>query len=75
MILSTSINGWMWAAGTSMSSAMVSGTAALVIEKYGRLRPGQLKHILAITADDLGVLGKDPYYGRGRVNAYRAVAQ
>jgi subtilisin family serine protease len=73
MILSTSINGWMWAAGTSMSSAMVSGTAALVIEKYGHIRPGQLKNILANTADDLGAPGKDPYYGRGRVNAYRAV--
>lgn len=75
MVLSTSINGWMWAAGTSMSSAMVAGTAALVIEKYGRIRPGQLKNILATTADDLGGPGKDPYYGRGRINAYKAVTQ
>jgi hypothetical protein len=36
---------------------------------------GELKNRLAQSADDLGKPGVDPYYGRGFVNAYRAVTQ
>lgn len=75
MILSTSINGWMRAAGTSMSAAVVSGVAALVLDTYGHMSPMTLKIHLAQTADDLGLNGTDPFYGRGRVNAYKAVAR
>ena len=75
MVFSTTIDGWMWASGTSMSASMVSGVAALVIEKYGRMTPKKLKQLLGATADDLGSPGKDPYYGHGRINAYKAVTQ
>lgn len=75
MVFSTTINGWMWAAGTSAAASMVSGTAALVLEKYGPMPLGELKNHLAITADDLGKPGYDPYYGRGRINALKAVTQ
>jgi len=75
MILSTTIDGWMWSAGTSSAASMVSGVAALVLEKYGPMNPAQLKTHLAQTADDLGKVGKDPYYGNGRINAYRAVTE
>jgi subtilisin family serine protease len=75
MIFSTTINGWMWAAGTSAAASLVSGTAALVLETYGPMSPAQLKNHLANTADDLGKPGQDPYYGRGRINAFRAVTE
>jgi len=75
MVFSTTIDGWMWASGTSMSASMVSGVAALVIEKYGHMTPKKLKQHLGATSDDLGSPGKDPYYGQGRINAYKAVTQ
>jgi len=75
MILSTTIDGWMWGAGTSSAASIVSGVAALVLERYGPMSPAQLKTHLAQTADDLGKVGKDSYFGNGRVNAYRAVTE
>jgi subtilisin family serine protease len=75
MVLSTTIDGWMWSAGTSSAASVVSGVAALVLEKYGAMSPAQLKTHLAQTADDLGKPGKDPVYGNGRINAYKAVTQ
>jgi subtilisin family serine protease len=75
MVLSTTINGWMWSAGTSSAASVVSGVAALVLEKYGPMNPAQLKTHLAQTADDLGKPGKDPVYGNGRINAFKAVTQ
>jgi subtilisin family serine protease len=75
MVYSTYINGWAWMVGTSMSAPMVSGEAALILSKYGPMSVGQLKNLIAQTADDLGKPGKDPYYGRGRINAYNAVTK
>jgi subtilisin family serine protease len=75
MVLSTTIDGWMWSAGTSSAASVVSGVAALVLEKYGPMNPAQLKTHLAQTADDLGQPGKDSLYGNGRINAYRAVTE
>jgi subtilisin family serine protease len=76
MIYSTYINdGYAWTAGTSMSAPMVSGEAALILSKYGPMSVGQLKNLIAQTADDVGKPGKDPYYGRGRINAYNAVTK
>jgi subtilisin family serine protease len=62
-----------WAAGTSMAAPAVAGVAALVIGKYGTINPKQLEEILRASADDLGAVGKDDFYGRGRVNAFKAV--
>jgi len=76
MVYSTYIyDGFAWMSGTSMAAAVVSGVAALVIEKYGPMNPGELKNHLAQTADDLGKPGKDDYYGSGRINAYKAVKE
>jgi subtilisin family serine protease len=76
MILSTNINNiWMWMSGTSQAAPMVSGVAALILSKYGPMNPGQLKNHIAQTADDLGPEDRDPYYGHGRVNAYKAVTK
>lgn len=58
--------------GTSMASPHVAGTAALLVEDYGR-RPGRITSALQQSADDLGQRGTDPFYGKGRLNVARAV--
>ena len=61
--------------GTSMAAAHVSGVAALIIgESGGSLDPALVAARLRASADDLGKQGKDDFYGLGRVNAFRAVA-
>lgn len=60
--------------GTSQAAAHVSGVAALIIgQNGGSLHPAQVNAILIQSADDLGKPGNDDYYGKGRVNAYKAV--
>ncbi len=69
----TSIGTYAWAAGTSMASPAVAGVAALIVGKYGHLSPAELEARLRASADDLGKPGNDDFYGRGRVNALRAI--
>lgn len=60
--------------GTSMSAPNATGTAALLIEKFGRLFPGEamrsstLRGLLIHTADDLGNPGPDYRFGWGLIN-------
>jgi lantibiotic leader peptide-processing serine protease len=61
--------------GTSAAAAMVSGVAALVVGRNGGRVPTNLRSLLEKTADDLGKPGNDPFYGAGRVNAFRAVTR
>src|SRR3989441_5811954 len=71
---SGSSNGsYCWAAGTSMASPAVSGVAALIIGKFGRIGAAAVVRRLRQSADDLGKPGNDDFYGGGRVNALRAV--
>lgn len=58
--------------GTSMASPHAAGVAALIAEDVGR-DPAQVRARLLGTADDLGEPGTDPIYGKGRINAARAV--
>ena len=60
-------------AGTSFASPHVAGVAASIIATTGRGNPSQVRAILQRSADDLGQPGTDPFYGKGRVNAARAV--
>jgi thermitase len=62
-----------WAGGTSLSAPIVAGVAALVISVNPGLTGAQVQDILKDSVDDLGAPGWDPIYGRGRVNAYKAV--
>jgi len=67
-------NSYFWAAGTSMAAPHVAGVAALIIEKNGgSMHPAQVEAALRASADDLGKPGNDDFYGRGFVNALRAV--
>lgn len=64
--------------GTSMSTPNACGSAALLVQQYGQLFPGQamraatLKGLLIHTADDRGNPGPDYKYGWGLVNVKAA---
>ncbi|HEY1240624.1 MAG TPA: S8 family serine peptidase [Bryobacteraceae bacterium] len=60
--------------GTSFSSPIAAGVAALMLAANPSLTNSELVAILEETADDLGPPGFDPAFGWGRVNADRAVA-
>jgi len=67
-------NGYYFAEGTSMAAPHVAGIAALIIGQHGgALAPSRVEAILRGSADDLGKVGDDDFYGRGFVNAYAAV--
>jgi subtilisin family serine protease len=57
--------------GTSMAAPHVSGVAAL-LSSLG-LSNTEIVDCLKVASDDLGVPGRDPIYGYGRLNAAKAV--
>jgi subtilisin family serine protease len=75
--------GYVTGCGTSMSTPAVSGTLALLIERYRQEPyivdptvlppPDLLKAVLLNTATDLGTPGPDYRFGYGKVNARAAV--
>jgi len=60
--------------GTSISSAQVSGVAALLAGQPQFNNLNILRSALLNSAHDLGSLGQDPYYGYGVVRAFDALA-
>src|SRR5439155_4288624 len=60
--------------GTSFSSPVVAGVAALVFSVNPALSNGEIVDVLKQSADDLGPAGYDATYAYGRVNAFRAVS-
>lgn len=60
--------------GTSFSSPVAAGVAALMMSANPTLRSGQIEQLLFATAKDLGATGRDPIFGHGRVDAAAAVA-
>jgi subtilisin family serine protease len=66
--------GYELASGTSYAAAVVSGIAALVLERKSELKPEQVRGILTGTAKDLGPKGRDPQFGAGLADAYAAVS-
>lgn len=64
--------------GTSQAAPMVTGTLALLIQRYRQLNGGAnpesalLKGLVCNTADDLGLANVDFTYGYGRINARKA---
>ena len=59
--------------GTSFSAALVSGIAALLLERNPALKPNDVRTILTGTARDLGVPGRDDLFGAGQADAFAAV--
>jgi subtilisin family serine protease len=59
--------------GTSVAAAHVSGVAALILERNPGIDPAALEEVLFSTARDLGAPGRDPMFGYGLVDPYRAL--
>ena len=59
--------------GTSFSSPITAGLAALIWSANPQLTNQQVLEILKNSADDLGVSGYDNVFGHGRINAYNAM--
>ncbi|MBI4863742.1 MAG: S8 family serine peptidase [Candidatus Riflebacteria bacterium] len=60
--------------GTSFSSPMAAGVAALVWSAAPTLTNAQIENVLQTTARDLGAAGRDESFGHGRVDAAVAMA-
>ncbi|MFS8513687.1 MAG: S8 family serine peptidase, partial [Planifilum fulgidum] len=58
--------------GTSMSTPLVSGIAAMILSAHPELNPDQVKQKLLSTARDLGFSPNEQ--GEGLVDAFRAVS-
>ncbi|MBO8171317.1 MAG: peptidase S8 [Bacillaceae bacterium] len=59
--------------GTSMASPHVAGLAALIRSRAPNLSNQEVMDIIRDTATDLGSVGKDPYYGYGLIDGYKAL--
>jgi membrane-anchored mycosin MYCP len=60
-------------AGTSGSTPIVSGVAALIRSKWPEMSASQVINRIVTTAKDAGAPGKDPIYGFGVLNAEAAL--
>lgn len=60
--------------GTSFASPIAAGVAAMMMSARPDLSPDVIQSLLYSTAKDLGTVGRDKYFGYGRVDAAAAVA-
>lgn len=61
--------------GTSAAAPIVSGLAALIMQKYPDLTSAQVIQRITSSADDAGDKGRDNLYGFGIINPEKALAQ
>jgi len=54
--------------GTSMATAYVTGTVALLLQKHPHLKPKEVRSLLERSAKDCGPPGRDKQFGGGLVN-------
>ncbi len=74
---------YFYAQGTSFSSPLVTGVAALAISQHGKMKPGALQALIASSADPIACPENTPeceegdgynsFSGHGQVNALEAV--
>jgi hypothetical protein len=70
----TAGNYYKWFGGTSAATPQVAGLAALILSVNPALTSDEVQSIIESTADDKGEPGWDQYYGWGRINLYKALA-
>jgi len=76
MIVSTGSGGYFFSAGTSMAAPHASGVAALIAGKNGgQLDPNEVEKIMVKSADKIDGNGKSLYFGKGRINAFKALTE
>ncbi|WP_330985369.1 MULTISPECIES: autotransporter outer membrane beta-barrel domain-containing protein [Enterobacterales] len=59
--------------GSSMSAPMVSGTAAVLMQRYPYMSADQISTVIKTTATDLGAPGIDTRFGWGKINLRDAI--
>ncbi|MEO8910309.1 MAG: S8 family serine peptidase [Gemmatimonadaceae bacterium] len=65
---------YLFVIGTSQATPHVSGLAALLDSQYGgMLNPARLQTIMQQCADNIGGDPTDPFFGKGRINAFKTV--
>ncbi len=67
------VDGYATHSGTSMASPHVSGLAGLLFSQDPARTNAEVRALLESTAEDLGPAGSDPFFGTGRINAWRAL--
>ena len=65
--------GYITSNGTSLSAAIVSGSAALILSAKPDLTAQQLIDLLLASTADLGALGRDEVFGAGRLDLKKAI--
>ncbi len=73
ILTTTNGGGYASVSGTSFSSPITAGLAALILSVKPGLTAEQVVDILKQNSDDLGVAGFDQYFGYGRINAYKSL--
>lgn len=68
-------NAYVMMSGTSMAAPHVAGLAGLIRSINPELTNGEVAEIIISTANDIGPVGFDPYYGYGEINVVKALQQ
>ncbi len=61
--------------GTSMASPHVAGLAGLLWSRNPGLTNAQIRQIMTASAQDIGVSGRDTYFGYGKIDVATALGQ
>ncbi|WP_034921275.1 S8 family peptidase [Gillisia sp. CAL575] len=74
--VASGVDAFNYNAGTSMASPHAAGVAALIIAKNGgQMSPHEVAKQMINSADKVDGNGQSLFFGKGRVNAFRAVTE
>jgi len=73
ILVDSTDGGYQMRTGTSFAAPLVSGIAALVLQRNHKLDPVAVRSVLTSTAHHLGSPGQDDQFGSGLVDAMSAV--